>query len=385
MFKKVIRRIKLVIHHSILSVVDTITKKNAVIKEKTLLVIRVDAIGDYILFRNFLKVLRESEQFTGYSITLLGNETWKELAESLDADYIDNFIWLNRNKFYRNYYYRIKKIREISAIGYDILLNPMYSKETFYSETLVKVITANKKIAGSGENNNLSEKYKRYNNSYYSDILDNKKVVLFEFYRNQEFFEELLAKKLNVKLSINKNKLQFIKDLPKKYVVLFLGASHPYRQWSARNFALLGLYLKQNHGYEIIICGAKSDYAQAHEFHQYFNEKYIDLVGKTSLLELLSIINQSQFIVSNETSAVHFAVALSIAPIFVIYNGNHFGRFTPYPEELCNRYYLIAHPFIEKDAGYYQMLSNNSDYNSLLNIEEITLSKVIDNIEANLY
>ncbi len=45
----------------------------------SLLIVRLDAIGDYILFRNFLKVIRNSEKFNNYTITLCGNTLWKDI------------------------------------------------------------------------------------------------------------------------------------------------------------------------------------------------------------------------------------------------------------------------------------------------------------------
>ena len=46
----------------------------------TLLIIRLDAIGDYLLFRNFLSVIRASRKYKDYEITLCGNIVWKDLS-----------------------------------------------------------------------------------------------------------------------------------------------------------------------------------------------------------------------------------------------------------------------------------------------------------------
>jgi len=66
--------------------------------------------------------------------------------------------------------------------------------------------------------------------------------------------------------------------------------------------------------------------------------------------------------------------------IFVISNGNHFGRFTPYPKEIWKGYYPIYHSEIEKDLGNYKKLSNSYGYGSSLDISEITVEKVKDKI-----
>ena len=87
--------------------------------------------------------------------------------------------------------------------------------------------------------------------------------------------------------------------------------------------------------------------------YEYFKDEYIDLVGKTSLVDLLHVIYNGNLIIANETSAPHFAVALEVANIFVISNGNHYGRFTPYPNDVTKSYHAIYHPKIEKDVDDY--------------------------------
>ena len=48
---------------------------------KELLIVNTDSIGDYILFRNFLKEIKNSEKYKDYKIVLLGCEKYKDFAE----------------------------------------------------------------------------------------------------------------------------------------------------------------------------------------------------------------------------------------------------------------------------------------------------------------
>ena len=56
-------------------IIDIFVQPSKIIKPKSLLLIRLDAIGDYILFRNFIEELKKDEKYKHYSITLLGNIT----------------------------------------------------------------------------------------------------------------------------------------------------------------------------------------------------------------------------------------------------------------------------------------------------------------------
>lgn len=41
-------------------------------KEKSMLIIKPNVIGDYILFRNFIEIIKNSERFKGLKIYFLG-------------------------------------------------------------------------------------------------------------------------------------------------------------------------------------------------------------------------------------------------------------------------------------------------------------------------
>jgi len=352
------------------------------IKPKSIFLVRLDVIGDYVLFRNFIEVLKESEKYKDYKITLLGNSAWKSLSEELDAEYVDDFIWIDRNKFSKDLVYRYKKLKEITACGYDVL-SPVYSREFFFEDAIVKLVHANEKIGSIGDTSNIRVWQKNISDGYYTKLVPAKGELIFEFSRNKEFFEIFLHVRLDIKkphINLKPKKLPF--KLPQKYAILFIGASSSFRKWNIERFARVGEYLKERYSYEIVLCGAPSDSKEALKFGEYFKDEYIDLVGKTSLVDLLHVIYNGNIIIANETSAPHFAVALEMANIFVISNGNHYGRFTPYPKDVSENYHVIYHPKIEKDLDDYKKLSNSYGFGSDLNIDDITKGMVIAKINS---
>lgn len=74
MISKIFTLIRLILFYFI----SLISHRKSEIVPKTLLLVRLDAIGDYVLFRNFIEILKKSERYKGYKITLLG----KLLAKS---------------------------------------------------------------------------------------------------------------------------------------------------------------------------------------------------------------------------------------------------------------------------------------------------------------
>mgnify|MGYP001219886932 CR=1 FL=1 len=316
-----ISRLKTVIKIIVYRFVDLFIKPSKDIKSKSILLIRLDGIGDYILFRNFIEILKKNNKYKGYSITLLGNSVWKSLSKELDGEYVDNFIWLERDRFYNDLFYRHKKLQELVSSGYEIILSPIYSRESFIADNIVKLITAKEKIGSIGNLSNIKRWQKNISDRYYTKLIHAKKELMFEFNRNKEFFEYLLDTKIDIfmptiSLKNKKPKLQ----IPKKYAILFIGGSENLKKWDIENFAKVGNYLKNQYDFDIVLCGAQKDIDEANELQNQYDGKILNLVGKTSLVELLRVIYNGDLIFSNETSAPHFAVALKIKYVYFLYN-----------------------------------------------------------------
>ena len=355
------------------------------IKRKSLLLVRLDAIGDYVLFRNFIKLLKKSQKYNDYTITLLGNSVWKNLSKELDYEYVDDFIWLDRNKFHNNLIYRYKKLKEITFYGYEIVINPAYSREFYYSDTIVKLLTANEKIGSISDTSNLNVFKNNVSDKYYTKLISTKKEIMFEFNRNKEFFEKLLEENLLIvkpNIKLKEKKLSF--NLPQNYAIFFVGAGKNFRKWDIQKFAMVAKHLKDNYDYKIVLCGGANDIKESKSFKQCFNDDYLDLVGKTTLVELLYVFNNGNIIISNDTAAPHIAVALSMKNVFVISNGFHLGRFVPYPKNLSENYHVIYHPEIEKNLDDFKELCNKYYFGSELNINKISVDTVKEKLGMTL-
>ncbi len=340
-------------------------------QEKRVIIFRHDGIGDYVLFRNFLEVLKKSPRFAGYKITLLGNAAWKDLAEFLDKDYIDKFIWLDKKSFTVDFFYRYKKFKEITAVKYDILIHP-FSREFFNADNdLAFLIKADKKI-GSIRLPRFTKPYKnKILKKIYNELIPDVENVRFEFYKNKNFFEKLLsetaAEKISAEISLNRPfinlparqaattvsaapapvsaadsaptpALSGIADLKSKlgisspYAAFFIGASVKHRKWPPEYFAETARYLHIKYGFHIVLCGGKSELNDAAEFKKHFpsdladNASFTDAVGKISLIELLYIVKDASLVISNETMAPHIAMALANASTVKTIKSNYFDK-----------------------------------------------------------
>jgi ADP-heptose:LPS heptosyltransferase len=384
-WKTLARKIKNLHLLTLSSFINLILFPSKRIREKSILLIRLDAIGDYVLFRNFIEILKKHPRYSGYRITLLGNIVWKELALELDGAFVDEFIWLDRRSFAKNFLYRYKKLREICSIGYETVISPVYSREFYFSDWIAYSVHAKEKIASIGNYSNISRKQKKRSDQWFTRLIPAKEAIVFEFYRNREFFSNLLGEELAIaRPNINLQNTARPASLPEKYAVLFIGASAKFRKWPAANFAEVARHLQQEFGLAIVLAGGPSDTSDARDFQALYHGEVCNMVGKTSLPDLVRLLFNAEILLSNETSAPHIATALGNCQVIVLYNGNHFGRFVPYPEPINAKYHVIFHPTIQDDTETYQKNSNMYGFRSTLDISDIPLKTVIQCVRRAL-
>src|SRR5690242_7016275 len=161
---------------------------------KKLLIIRIDAIGDFIIFRNFIREITSSEKYKSYSITLLGNIVWKDIAEELDGQFIKNFIWFDYYK-YSDPNYRKGLFNNIRKLRFDVAINPVFSR-SLHSDFLMFIARASRKIGIDGDTCNIRNRWKRITDHFYNRLVNIPINFNFEFDKTKYFFELLLDKKI---------------------------------------------------------------------------------------------------------------------------------------------------------------------------------------------
>jgi ADP-heptose:LPS heptosyltransferase len=356
-----------------LAYVDSV-KQSATSFDKEILVLRTDDIGDYILFRNSLEILRKA--YPDYKITLLGHQLWKPIAENWDTDFVDEFIWLDKGKFQKDEDYRKSFLERLVQKKPKLLFAPSYSRNTFIDGVIARLIPAKEKWAWQRNDKETRQWLRNYCDSPFTNTLSIPDG-LHEFDLNITFIEKIAQQKTGLtKPFIPKEKLPKVEGLPKSYVVLFPGAAAKRKRWNTQNFAKVADYIIENYQIPCVICGAKGDSQLATSILNITQNKnsIIDFTGKTDLLQLATVINGCELIVSNDTSAAHYAAALEKKTIALL-NGNSYGRFFPYPKEY--------HPHII--SIYSSSLPNPPhDWVGSADINKITVQQVLQEVDKQL-
>ncbi|HDQ39703.1 MAG TPA: glycosyltransferase family 9 protein [Desulfonatronum sp.] len=348
-----------------------------------LIVVKLDQIGDYVLFRNFLEVLKNSSRFQSHELSLLGNKEYRPLAESLDGHVVDRFVWVDKDKFATWKLYRKHVLNKLRQLRFDVLISPLYSRENCWTEPVVEAINASEKIGSTGDLTNITAAHRFRTNTNYTRLIQGRDGVLFEFSRNKDFFEALLGQDIPLMGPV-------IAPGPGPsptqgpYAILFPGAKDKYRRWSEHNFAAIADHLAQRHGLEIVICGSRQDKALAVRIQRGVSVPLTNLCGKTSLAHLPGIFHDARLVLTNDTSAHHIAAAVGV-PTLCLSNGNTFGRFVPYPQGFSATVRYVYPPEIEQDLDDFNGLVEKYQYTSRLDINAIvvpTVARRIDDLLA---
>lgn len=302
------------------------------------LIVRVDEIGDYMLWRPMIPELCQCDRLRGMGVSLCGNASWRSLYEQLDADTFDHVFWIDKTRFKSDIFYRYRFLHQIHKEGFGIVINPTFSRDKRNDDAIVQAAAAPINYGMVANTENWRSYDIGYDKHLYSNCWEGPTTPMFELERNRQFTEYITGKSIeNIHWQIPQAKLPELKiALPEKYVVIFPGSRSKYRIWPAAYFAELALYLQQNNGLAIVICGGNGDRIYAEAFKKAFAGSVIDVTGTTSLPELLTILHRAAALVTVDTGSVHLAAAVGCR-VFGIYNGSQYGRFSPYPVTLTNK------------------------------------------------
>jgi ADP-heptose:LPS heptosyltransferase len=341
-----------------------------------LLLVRLDAIGDYVLFRNFLEALRTAGPYRDHSITLVGNEAWRALAERLDADWIDAFIWVDRRRMMRDARYRVRKLREIAAQDFELVVHPTFSREFFFGDWICRVARATRKIGSAGNLGNLAPWQKAIADRWYTRLLDAAEGTKFEYLRNEEFFAALLgAAGHSPGLRIRATGLESKLPVPAPVFILCPGASVGWKKWPADSFGKLAHRIREAYGAGIVLLGGPGDAADAQAVLANGPPGILDLTGRTSLVDLVAAMSGCACVVANDSAPAHIAAALGV-PAVVVTNGNHLGRFFPYPPGFAPNCRTVLHPWVEEHYDLCDREARAGEFLSRLDMRGIPVERV---------
>ncbi len=299
-------------------------------KLKSVALVRMDRIGDFLLWLSAAKFYRQ--YFSSSKIVFFANEVFASLARKFP--YWDQVITVSVPDS-TSAVCSLSKFEE-----FDLAINLHFSR-TFTQDSFLGAIPAKRRIAVRIQGPNMNCEQYRLGNSIYSDLIDLDLEPKHELQRNFDIMNLITGLGQSAQLEDLRGRFSSSAlSLPKKYAAVFPSAS-----WKKRAYPwprLLGILksLWEEHGILSVILGGKEDKVLGANIHRNAMEFTLDLCGKQSLEESLFLIQGSQLVIANDSMAAHAANFLSKPSVCIVGGGYHVsekeGRFFPYPKKLIS-------------------------------------------------
>tara|TARA_B100000686_G_scaffold220778_1_gene227897 strand:- start:57 stop:1238 length:1182 start_codon:yes stop_codon:yes gene_type:complete len=298
-----------------------------------ILLIRLDAIGDFVMWLDTAKEYRKLFPSDKYKILLAGNKIWCDLAAELT--YWDKVIPVDLKQFKTFSNYRWKLLREIRNLKVKTAIQPTFSREFYNGDSLVRASDASRKVSSIGDMSNRNWIKKLLADLWHTELIPASGKPLTELERNAEFFSGLTDSSHLVRYP----KL----DIPefwispewkeKTFYILVPGSSGAVagKEWPPNFFSDLAKKVFRQTGWEGLICGAKQEYSLGEKILEQCDAPLQNYCGQTTLVELASLLSQSQLTIGNDSGAAFLSSAVGTMSISIL-GGGHFGRFVPYPD-----------------------------------------------------
>jgi ADP-heptose:LPS heptosyltransferase len=307
-------------------------------REKRLLLIRLDDIGDYLVFRNQLEAYKKSARWNSHRITLLGNESWRDLFTLLDQATVDETIWVNKDRMLEDAPYRMAIWQQLRAAGFEAVIAPSCVRPLLLDD--FSMLAAAPLYSFGSVNTNIHESWNLLSDKLYTSVFKPSRSLIHEFDFNAEFATWVCGNR-------------FPGDRPRielppavlgqgppagqgAYTICFVGASIRSKRWPARRW-LEFIALHRRHFSGRIVLAAGSSKAELKMVQQIQQRTGVESVaGKLSLGEVLQWVAGSQAVITNDTMAAHMGVSLN-KPTVIIANGLNYMRFSEYSHAGINQ------------------------------------------------
>lgn len=314
---------------------DWIARRFPVAGEKRgLLVVRMDGIGDMVLFRAALDHYAEAFGVDPSEITVLGCASWREIAPQVFEGY--RVVILDEHRFARRPLYRFLTALKVRRINARAVAVDSFFRRALMADALAYVSAA-PEIATSYPY--VSEKTRaeyRYYLSYATRVVDTGAYPDHEIVRHFRFVSAIAGRAIAPRpprVAWRGEPLPAPLDGSRAYALFNAGANEPGRRWPIESYVALARALRERN-LACVFVGLAPAHADDPEFARLLAEPDVhDWRGRTGLPRLMDLMKGAALVVSNDSGPAHLAIALG-SPTVVFVGGGHFGEFVPYPAEL---------------------------------------------------
>ncbi len=310
---------------------DLIARHWPVLKPRRgLAVVRMDGIGDMVLFRNALEHYPEAFGVERQDITVIGCESWGGLADDIFRGY--RVIAINEHAYAKNPWYRFSINLKMRRLTPKTVVSDAYFRRALMADSLVWMMAPAKSLVSYPYINEPTRSEYSWYLSTVDEIVDTGPYPTHELIRHARFVSHFAGREIAAevpKLTWPDRSGPPLVD--GRYVVLNPGSNEYGRRWPLENYVALAVWVRAR-GLKAVFVGKADERAGGNTIAKLADgETVVDLTGKTGVPDLLDLMKGAALVVTNDTGPAHLAIGLGATTVVII-GGGHFGSFVPYPE-----------------------------------------------------
>ncbi|MCP5366763.1 MAG: glycosyltransferase family 9 protein [Hyphomicrobiales bacterium] len=299
-------------------------------RRRGLVVVRMDGIGDMVLFRGSLDHYAEAFDVAKEDITVVGCKSWGAVAGEVFADY--RVLAIDEHRFAKRPGYRFRTALAVRRLNAAVVVCDQFFRRAMMADSLVWLSAAPRSIVALPYINEPIRGEFTWYLSQVTGVVDTGLYPTHEVIRHAAFVSAVAGRAVDPappRIAWRDRRPEIADGGP--YVVLNPGSNEYGRRWPLRDYCAVARRVRDR-GLRVVFVGSakeKPDWDFMAEFGG--DEGVIDLMGGTDLPGLLDVMRHAAAVLTNDTGPAHVAIALG-APTLVVVGGGHFGSFVPYPD-----------------------------------------------------
>ena len=300
-------------------------------REKIALISRMDGLGDVLLWLSAAKAITDHFHRKGWKVLLICRDYTASLMES--TGFFDRVIGINGEQM-QNRRYRKRLFRGLARNRYQIALNPRFSREICLDDSIIQAVWARSKVGVNlADGGLMSVEEKQLSERWYTRLHRPDRIVM-ELANNAW----MAAQVTGIPQIPAIFPLPIRKPAPSPfrggdYFVVVPFTADARRNWPWERFLSIIRLVQGKHriacvllgtdAMDSLVIGADTSLGKG-ESRSIYN-----VLGKTTFQEYLDYISNARFVLCNDSSPYHLAVALQVRA-FVVASENTATRFLDY-------------------------------------------------------
>jgi len=290
------------------------------------LIVRFSHIGDFVVWLDVAKEFRRIYPEEKLTFLCYAYKNVKILAEK--TGYFDEVIIVDTNGIER-----IKSLYQIGKKSYRIIINANPSR-SILSDLYVLAPFAKVRIAQKADTTCISERMISKSDKNYDQIIYCDDIDTMELIRNGQFLSGLSKQNYQSTIPIIKRTKKWERK-EENYFVICPGGETPLKYWEEEKYAeVINYIFTKDKKINCVVLGNQKEIGIAEKIKSRVIEKERIQIysGKTDLLDYIEWIRNANYMIANDTSAVHIAAATDTQAYVIAVSWDR-GRFHPYIDE----------------------------------------------------